>query len=386
MFRPTWQYALLSIAITLSPLTAGEWEPIPPNGKSVTDFLVDPHRVGGLYASTGDELLWSPDRGDEWVRLLDVDAFLGREGVIRVFTADWHEPETLYVGVRTSEARFLKSTDHGRTWTVADFSGDWFYGLESDAHHPGALVATTDEGVVGSRDGGDSWTLLFGGPPDYEGHYNDLLIHPSQPDLFFVSAGHCSCDTYLFRSGDGGSSWQASTDGLPVGELLVFAVATAPSNPSVMYTAGPGGIGGGGVFRSEDQGSSWAHIGLEGGVIWTLSVDPHDADGLLAGSGSKSDLGGGIFRTRDGGDSWTRIHDTQPARVAFDPQSPGIAYATVFEGPGYGLYRTDLEQPATAIESTAWGDVKNRTRVNMALEFQIGDNHPRDEGEDRRGH
>ena len=355
MAHPIWHVTLASIAVTLSPLTAVEWHHIPPNEKGVTGFEVDPHHAGGLYAIGGDELLWSPNRGDEWVSLLDVDAFVSGQGRIQAFAVDRHDPQALYVGIRTRQASLLKSNDRGRTWTSTDYSGDWVYHLESDVHHPGTLFAATGEGVIRSRDAGESWTRLYSGPPGYDGHYNDLLIHPDQPDFLFLAAGHCSCNTYLFRSRDGGTSWQASTSGLPVGDLIVDTFAADLSEPAVMYTAGvPGG-----VFRSDDQGSSWNYIGLRGGNIWTVAVDPNNAGVLLAGSGGKSDLGGGVFRTVDGGDNWTRIRSEQPGKVAFDPQDAGIAYATIWQSrEHYGLYRVAFEQPATSVKSTSWGSLK----------------------------
>ena len=354
MSRSIWHLALTSIAVALSPLTAVEWHRIQPNEKSVSVFEIDPHHPGGLYAVAGDELLWSPNRGDEWVSLLDIDVFVDGQGHIQAFAVDQHDPQALYLGIRTTQPYLLKSDDRGYTWTLMDFSGDWFYHLGSDPHHPGALFAATDEGVLKSRDAGDSWTHLYSGPPGYYGHYNDLLIHSLQPDLLFLSAGHCSCNTYLFRSRDGGTSWQSSTNGLPVGDLIVDTFAADPSEPAVMYTAGvPGGI-----FRSDNQGSSWNYAGLRGGNIRTVAIDPHNEGVLLAGSGPKSHLGGGIFRTVDGGNNWTRIHDIQPGKIAFDPQAPGIAYASIRPSQEHGLYRAEFEQPTTSVESTSWGSLK----------------------------
>ena len=181
MSRSIWHLALTSIAVALSPLTAVEWHRIQPNEKSVSVFEIDPHHPGGLYAVAGDELLWSPNRGDEWVSLLDIDVFVDGQGHIQAFAVDQHDPQALYLGIRTTQPYLLKSDDRGYTWTLMDFSGDWFYHLGSDPHHPGALFAATDEGVLKSRDAGDSWTHLYSGPPGYYGHYNDLLIHPLQP-------------------------------------------------------------------------------------------------------------------------------------------------------------------------------------------------------------
>ena len=144
MARSIRYLSLASILAALSPLTAAEWIHVPPNQKSVTGFEVDPHHIGGLYAIAGDELLWSPNRGTDWVSLLDVDVFVGGHGIIQTFAVDRHDPQALYVGIRTTEAAFLRSNDRGNTWTATGFSGDWLYDLESDVHHPGTLSANIE--------------------------------------------------------------------------------------------------------------------------------------------------------------------------------------------------------------------------------------------------
>ena len=153
------------------------------------------------------------------------------------------------------------------------------------------------------------WVSL--GPDDSAGRCTAVAPHPVLDGTVLVGAAGGG----VWRTVDGGLSWQPLTDTLP--DLSVGALAIAPSEPDVVYLGtGEGGLAfdfipGIGLLRSDDGGDSWL---LPATVVadqfFTLSVDPRDADRLLAGTER------GLLRSDDGGASWqTVLESTELAGV-----------------------------------------------------------------------
>lgn len=57
-----------------------------------------------------------------------------------------------------------------------------------------------------------------------------------------------------------------------------------------------------GVWRSSDNGKTWEYAGMQGQIVKSLAVSPHDPEIIFAGS--KPGL---IFRSKDGGKSWDEL-------------------------------------------------------------------------------
>ena len=71
--------------------------------------------------------------------------------------------------------------------------------------------------------------------------------------------------------------------------------------------------------------SPWRDLGLYGGQIEAIAVDPFDSSRLLAGSY----LGGGLFKSSDYGKSWNAVpgfRDTEVYDICYDPNNPGTVW------------------------------------------------------------
>jgi photosystem II stability/assembly factor-like uncharacterized protein len=77
----------------------------------------------------------------------------------------------------------------------------------------------------------------------------------------------------------------------------VDSLAVDPQNRNVIYL----GTWGSGVYKSVDNGQTWApaRAGLGTSLIWSLAVDPHNSSIVYAGTHK-----GGFYKSVDGGSTW----------------------------------------------------------------------------------
>lgn len=233
----------------------GAWRWVGERRHDFMGFSAHPTEAGVLYSSghpeSGSELpnpigfMVSTDRGATW----QPRALAGE--------ADFHtmavgaEDERIYGWNGVGEPGLFRSDDGGRDWEVvsagaalaelggalslavspADSDVVWA-GLQGglvrngeagddwEAVHTGgpvtavvadpadgdrllAYVATAEEGLVASRDGGDSWNNL--GLVLEDAAVAHLAIHPDDPELVYAATTGAD----VLRSRDGGQTWEA---------------------------------------------------------------------------------------------------------------------------------------------------------------------------------
>lgn len=139
------------------------------------------------------------------------------------------------VGQDATTGRLLGSRDGGRTWTALRAPGP----LVDIALHPAdplRLVASTRAGLHATDDGGASWSRLAGPP--------GLLAWPAPGRLVGAVA-----DGTVAVSGDGGRSWRAA------GRAPVAAVALAAGDGRIVVAGADGSI-----VASDGRGARWRTI------------------------------------------------------------------------------------------------------------------------------
>lgn len=77
----------------------------------------------------------------------------------------------------------------------------------------------------------------------------------------------------------------------------VTCLAADPSNPQTLFAGTRSG-----VLRSDDQGLTWYLSGMEGQIVKSLAVSPHDSNIIYAGT--KPAL---MYISRDGGENWSEL-------------------------------------------------------------------------------
>jgi photosystem II stability/assembly factor-like uncharacterized protein len=145
----------------------------------------------------------------------------------------------------------LLSTDAGRSWQNVEHS----YRLSGVLVAPtGELFAFGTDGVLRSRDGGNTWQPVAG-YPSAKGCYA-LAIHPRQPRSMLASAVLPGSRTgVLLRSTDGGESWQQIA---PAEVLNAGVLSVAPATQAGTWVVGTLE---GEVFLTTDDGGSWRSLG-----------------------------------------------------------------------------------------------------------------------------
>ena len=147
----------------------------------------------------------------------------------------------------------------------------------------------------------------------------------------------------VYRSRDGGNRWELGLAGGVVRSLTID-----PADSSVVFAAMQS-VDGRSLFKSADGGRSWRAIApgsknpgdMAGGPVYaihSLAVDPRDSRVVYAGTARNEDLGSGaILKSLDGGESWAPAGPGFSAvdvmDLEIDPADPRTVYAVTSGGP-----------------------------------------------------
>ncbi|MFN0029849.1 MAG: hypothetical protein ACKV2O_22060, partial [Acidimicrobiales bacterium] len=167
----------------------------------------------------------------------------------------------------------------------------------------------TAPGVYRSDNVGASWTRAAAPGGSHE-ELSDLAVHPTQANTIWVTRaarvnGNTVVPGAVYRSTTGGSSWSGAINPPPTGggnvdqvtgfEAIEAAASVSGDTPPVLYISDVGQFVKK-TYRSTDGGDNWTVI-LDnakvsalpaaysgGGDMFTLAVDPANANSLYAGS------------------------------------------------------------------------------------------------------
>ncbi len=160
---------------------------------------------------------------------------------------------------------------------------------------------------------------------DGDRSFGSLTIGPDDPDIIIFGTEYNG----LVRSRDGGQTWERLRYGIRhdngrYGEIYDLSISA--SHPNVMYIAVVGGLwpmddnlSTSGVYKSTDYGDTWERktCGIANGSIGSVHVLSDDPDTVLVSdaggttSGWSADIPagtffeGGLYRTTDGAETWT---------------------------------------------------------------------------------
>jgi len=159
-------------------------------------------------------------------------------------------------------------------------------------------------GVYISKDGGESWTEKNSGLENSTKIINDIVVHPSNPDIAYLGTVHDG----IFKTTNGGENWTQKNNGL--GEIKdICSLAIDPNNPSTIFA----GAWQGGIFKSTDGGETWKACGIgmspEASIL-SIVIDPTNSQTIYAG-----DLYSGVYISIDGGETWYPINDGLSTRA-----------------------------------------------------------------------
>ena len=206
------------------------------------------------------------------------------------------------------------------------------------------VMTSSGDGVYKSVDGGDTWIHLG---LENTKHISQVRIHPSDPDIIYVSAQGSPYagteDRGIYRTYDGGKNWEKV--------LYVDAnsgavdLAMDYNNPRILYASfwdhqrlpwyvRSGGEGSG-IWKSTDGGDTWKKLnqGLPKSVMGKIGVTVSRANPKLVYAIIESEEGG-LYRSDDAGESWRLVNDERVLRarswyymhIYADPSDENVVY------------------------------------------------------------
>ncbi|RNC92035.1 MAG: glycosyl hydrolase [Allomuricauda sp.] len=268
------------------------------------------------------------------------------------------QPMTYYMG--TTGGGIWKTVDDGITWkNVSD--GQLNTGTvgaiavaESNSniviagmgeHAARGVMTSMGDGVYKSTDAGKTWTHIG---LDETRHISDVIIHPTNPDIIFVSAQGAqygpSQQRGVYRSTDGGRNWQrvlfvddntgASSISMDMNNPLILYAAMWQHRryPWTMESGGSSS----GIYKSTDGGTTWEKLkkGLPQAFGKAgISVSRANSEMVYAVIEAKGTQGG-VYKSVDAGKSWKQVNKNRIniarswyyMEIFADPQNENIVY------------------------------------------------------------
>ncbi|HWI56351.1 MAG TPA: hypothetical protein VNZ22_03945, partial [Bacillota bacterium] len=233
---------------------------------------------------------------------------------------DPQAPDTLWAATGQwahNAGDICRSEDGGRTWRVVGHPASGLpdgqvlqmtLDLQSPLGKRRLLAICKGNGVVETRDGGQTWHSLNGNlPADSVKDPRGLLLDPEDSLHVVIAAGG-----NLYATRDGGSRWQRlNASGLPPN---LQRLVTDPHSFQKLYVAAresydrktdrqyPGG-----AFCSEDGGQTWRHL-LDCRFASDIAISPANSRILYVTTAEHPYFDGpiaqGLLKSTDGGETW----------------------------------------------------------------------------------
>jgi photosystem II stability/assembly factor-like uncharacterized protein len=201
-----------------------------------------------------------------------------------------------------------KTTDNKRRWQYPRLAAEW---TALDVTLDPELIARIDVATLGLAKNDQPLRVQVAGPLFDAGATPQAQVQTaSVPQV----APRQTVDPATLPNYGG---WRSGRIG---GGGWIQGVVPALSDPQRFYAY----VDIGGLYRSDDGGQTWRmlHQHLPHGHVRSVSVDPRDADVVLAAIGKRT-WGQGVYRSEDGGATWTLVlraefhgNDTPVARAA----------------------------------------------------------------------
>ncbi|MCX6163294.1 MAG: hypothetical protein NTU73_00250 [Ignavibacteriae bacterium] len=162
------------------------------------------------------------------------------------------------------------------------------------------------------------------------GKFTDIKFCPDHPDTLLACGWSDITPGDFVKSTNGGANWDLISGYL---HTAMTEISINPVNSNTCYVSGDGKI-----TKSTDYGNTWVSSfnGLPSTLgCYCVTVNPFNPQTLLTSNDN------GIFRSTDGGQNWIQVFNTTCKRIAFHPNTPGIAAGITFSP--YKIYSQQIQ-------------------------------------------
>ena len=240
-----------------------------------------------------------------------------------------------------------KSVDNGNSWRQKIIGAPNTVVSDIFIDGPNHIyVATMDNGLLETRDGGHIYKALFpsaGYRQDINGHVWRVLAAGSAGNNIIATSSPWGEDINQFLiSRNGGKSFDIVRAGLPKKRPRINTLwglgyprglAVDSRNPGNVYL-GIDGDDGGGLYISNNGGKTWRYSTGQPGskkIYSGLAVDPLDSKRIFWGAcGDK----GGVYMSQDGGNTWRHVLKAMNWVFEIKVDNTGKVYAVGDQGGG----------------------------------------------------
>lgn len=289
-----------------------EWRNIGPfrGGRSVASAGVVGQPLTYYMGATGGGVWKTVNAGNTWENISDGFFKTGTVGAIAVSESN---PNIVIVGMGEHAAR--------------------------------GVMTSMGDGVYKSTDAGKTWKHIG---LDNTRHISDVIIHPTNPDIIFISGQGAQYapneERGIFRSTDGGKNWKkvfyidenTGASGLSMDmknpTILYAAMWQHRRYPWTMESGGEKS----GLYKSTDGGDTWKQMkkglpkmmGKSG--ISVSRANPERVYAVIEADRSEA----GVYRSDNAGDTWKRVNADRNnitrswyyMEIFADPQDENIVY------------------------------------------------------------
>lgn len=289
-----------------------KWRNIGPfrGGRSVASAGVVSDPMTYYMGSTGGGIWKTVDGGITWKNISDGQLKTGTVGAIAVSESD---PNVIYVGMGEHAIR--------------------------------GVMTSSGDGVYKSTDAGKTWKNV--GLLNSQ-HISDVIIHPTNPDIVFVSVQGAQYgptqERGIYKSTDGGETWK---NVLFVNQITgASSLSMDMNNPRILYAAMwehrrypwtmQSGGSNSGLYKSVDMGETWTQ--MEEGLpeefgksgISVSRANPELVWAVIEAEGEK----GGVYRSNNAGKKWQQVNKDRVniarswyyMEIFADPQDENVVY------------------------------------------------------------
>lgn len=287
-------YIILCL-FAISPAGAQTWRTLGPPGGDARVLANDPSRPERIFLGTADgHVFGSEDAGGHWTRLGRANS--RPDAVITAIVVDPRDTNLLFASswTRNSPAGggIFRSTDAGRTWSLAGLAGEAVRALIMAPSDPNILIAGTLTGVYRSNDDGASWQRISPENHAELRNLDSLALDPGDPRIIYVGTFHLP-----WKTTDGGHTWAPIHQGM-IDDSDVMSLRIDSRTPGRVYASACSGI-----YRTDDGAGVWRKIQ---GIPYTarrtyaITQDPNHPERVYAATSE------GLWKSADAGLSWHR--------------------------------------------------------------------------------